>query len=214
MYVMERGLLTGIYSGGVHEKEGIIMEIEIKKLTPDMAEEYLQYFGHVAFTDHEEWVNCYCLESHLSQEENEKTFADKAVRRQKARELVQNGIMQGYLVYDGGAVVGWCNAADKTSYEPIMAEEEFQTLPPKKGEIKVIYCFELAPDYRGKGITHLLLDRIIRDAKEEGYSYIEAYPFLDTDFAWQYHGPIPLYEKHGFEQIAEKSWFRIMQKKL
>ncbi|MDE7298298.1 MAG: GNAT family N-acetyltransferase [Lachnospiraceae bacterium] len=72
----------------------------------------------------------------------------------------------------------------------------------------------MARAYRGKGFTQLLLDRIIKDAKEDGYSYIEAYPFLDTSFAWQYHGPIPLYEKHGFQQIAEKSWFRVMQKKL
>ncbi|MCI9221229.1 MAG: hypothetical protein HFH94_16165 [Lachnospiraceae bacterium] len=31
---------------------------------------------------------------------------------------------------------------------------------------------------------------------------------------YQYHGPIPLYEKHGFRMIAEKEWFCIMQKKL
>lgn len=191
------------------------MEIEIKKLTPDMADEYLYYFDNIAFTDHAEWANCYCLESHVTQEENEKTFADRALRREMAKKMVEDELMQGYLVYSGGAAIGWCNAGDKTDYGPIMAEGEFETLKnPGRGEIKVIYCFELAPGYRGKGIAHQLLEQIIQDAREEGYSLLEAYPFLDKDFEYQYHGPVPLYEKHGFTQIAEKSWFRIMQKKL
>ena len=191
------------------------MEIEIKKLTPGMANEYLRYFEEVAFTDHDEWANCYCLESHLTREENEATFTDRALRREKAKKLVEDGVMQGYLVYSGSKVIGWCNAGDKTDYDPIMAEGEFETLKnPGRGEIKVVYCFEIAPGYRGKGITHQLLERILQDAKEEGYSYVEAYPFLDRDFEYQYHGPVPLYEKHGFTQIAEKSWFRIMQRKL
>ena len=96
-----------------------------------------------------------------------------------------------------------------------MAEGEFETMKnPHRGQIKVVYCFELAPGYRGKGISHQLLEQIIQDAKEEGYSWLEAYPFADRDFEYQYHGPVPLYEKHGFVQIAEKSWFRIMQRKL
>lgn len=50
------------------------MEIETKKLTPDMADEYLRYFEEVAFTDHDEWANCYCLESHLPREEMKQPF--------------------------------------------------------------------------------------------------------------------------------------------
>lgn len=191
------------------------MEIEIKKLTPDMADEYLRYFEEVAFTDHDEWANCYCLESHLPREENEATFQDREFRRNTARKMVEDGLMQGYLVYSGGAAIGWCNAGDKVDYEPIMAEGEFETMKnPHRGQIKVVYCFELAPGYRGKGISHQLLEQIIQDAKEEGYSWLEAFPFADRDFEYQYHGPVPLYEKHGFVQIAEKSWFRIMQRKL
>ncbi len=67
---------------------------------------------------------------------------------------------------------------------------------------------------RGKGIAHLLLDRIVQDAKEQSYSYVEGYPFADRKFEYQYHGPIPLYEKHGFRMVAQKEWFCIMQKKL
>lgn len=190
------------------------MDIKIEKLTPDRVEDYIYYFDHVAFTDHEEWANCYCLESHLSQEENEAMWTEKDHRREKARELIMKGIMQGYLVYDGDDVIGWCNAGDKTGYEPLMSNSIFETKKVGRGEIKAVYCFEIAPASRGKGITHLLLDRIVHDAEEEGYSYVEGYPFRDRKFEHQYHGPIPLYEKHGFQMFAERDWVCIMQKSL
>lgn len=181
-----------------------------------MSDEYLFYFDKVAFTDYEEWASCYCLESHLSQEENEALdFAEKKeARREKAKELVQRGIMQGYLLYDGEKAVGWCNAGDKMDYEPVVAWEAFRTAELERGLIKIIYCIEIAPAYRGRGITHLILDRVCRDAKEEGYKYVESYPFSDKKFEYQYRGPIYLYEKHGFETMKEGEWFRIMRKKL
>ena len=64
------------------------MEIEIKKLTPDMADEYLRYFEEVAFTDHDEWANCYCLESHLPREENEATIQDREFRQERWSRMV------------------------------------------------------------------------------------------------------------------------------
>lgn len=190
------------------------MDIQIRKLTPDMIEDYLYYFDNVAFQDHEEWAHCYCLESHLSQDENEELWGDKERRSERARGLIADGTMQGYLVYDDKNVVGWCNAGDKTGYKPLMENNIFETLKAGKGEIKAVYCFEIAPGYRGKGIANLLLDRIVQDAKEEGFSYVEGYPFTDREFAYQYHGPVPLYEKHGFQMIARRDWFCIMQKKI
>lgn len=190
------------------------MEIQIKKLTQDMTGDYLYYFDNVAFQDHEEWAGCYCLESHLSREENEAMWGDKARRSKKAEELIAGGILQGYLVYDGDEVIGWCNAGDKTGYEPLMENAVFETEKIGRGEIMSVYCFEIAAERRGTGIAHMLLDRIVRDAKEQGYSYVEGYPFTDREFEYQYHGPIPLYEKHGFQRIADRDWFCIMQKKI
>lgn len=115
-----------------------------------MAAEYLSYFDNVAFTDHEEWAECYCLESHLSQMEND-ALQGKASRRERARELIGQGIMQGYLVYEGETIVGWCNVGDKSSYAPLVENSDYETLNPCKGKIKAIYCFEIAPGSRGRG---------------------------------------------------------------
>jgi len=60
----------------------------------------------------------------------------------------------------------------------------------------------------------MLMEQIEEDARQEGYTYVEGYPFSDTNIEFQFHGPIHLYEKHGYKKVAERAWFIIMQKKL
>ena len=189
------------------------MEVQVRKLTKEMADAYLRFFDQDAFSDHVEWSACYCLESHLCKEENERLKA-KEERRQKAKELIESGIMSGYLVYEGDHVVGWCNAGEKDRYAPLCGNKEYMAEDGADGRIMAVYCIDIAPGYRGKGIAHLLLTRIIDDARKEGCSCVKGYPFSDRTLEYQFHGPIRLYEAHGFRMIAEKGRFCIMQKKL
>ena len=191
----------------------IKMDVCIKKLTPEMSDDFLYYFDNDAFSDHEEWSACYCLQSHLSKEEDAECIL-KEERRRKAEELVRQGVMTGYLVYDGGRVVGWCNAGDKSGYGPVCEDEDFFTDRVEKGKIKVLYCMDIAPGYRGRGIAKAVMERVLADAKEEGYSYVEGYPFSDTKRGYQYRGPVRLYEKYGFKLYREQDWFLIMRKEI
>lgn len=189
------------------------MDICIKKLLPKMVEDFLYYFDHDGFSDHEEWSACYCLQSHLSREEDE-SCVSKEERRQKAEYLVRQGVMNGYLIYDRDKVVGWCNAGDKADYGPVCADRAFFTDETLRGRIKVLYCIDIAHDYRGKGLANLIVERVLADAKEEGYSYVEGYPFSDTERDYQYRGPVRLYEKYGFEVYRKQDWFYIMRRKI
>ena len=45
-------------------------------------------------------------------EEAIKPFGVKG-RREKAKELILAGVMNGYLAFDGEKVIGWCNSDDK-----------------------------------------------------------------------------------------------------
>lgn len=187
------------------------MNIQFVKLTPHMADEFLHYFENDAFPENDPRIGCYCLESHLT---NEGEYTGVEERRGKAKELILNGTMTGYLIYDDKNIIGWCNTGDKTDYLPICENKEFQTEDSEKGRIKVLYCIDIAPDYQGKGIASLTMEQVLSDATKEGYAYVEGYPFVDRDFIWQYRGPVRLYEKFGFEMYAKKSWFYIMRKAL
>lgn len=186
------------------------MELRFEKLTPELTDEFFRFFDNDAFSDHKEWAGCYCLESHIKEEVESKYTREE--RREKATELIQNGIMNGYLIYDGDRIVAWCNAGDKTTFAPICENGEFATDSLVKGKIKMLYCIDIAPDYRGKGIADQIIEQVLADAKEEGYSYVEGYPLSDGAYPYQYKGPVRLYEKHGFETYRKNSWFYIMRK--
>lgn len=52
-------------------------------------------------------------------------------------------------------------------------------------------CFEIAPEYRGKGVAAALLNRVISDAKAEGYDI----PFL------LYDGHVLPFEDESIEAV-------------
>lgn len=43
-------------------------KITIRRLTPDLCEDWLHYFDEIAFKDHGDWGFCYCLEGHLDRD--------------------------------------------------------------------------------------------------------------------------------------------------
>ena len=146
-------------------------EITIRQLTPELIEDYFDFFDNRAFSDDSPYYPCYCNAFNLSLEQLQKDVFDKvpkygegkeAVRkalRASAWQMVQNGLIQGYLAYDNEIAVGWCNANDRLNYFRV-GEFDIDDAPvdseptdcPEKGYIKSIVCFEISPEYRGQGI--------------------------------------------------------------
>ncbi|MDE7250797.1 MAG: GNAT family N-acetyltransferase [Lachnospiraceae bacterium] len=190
------------------------MNIQFKKLMPQMADEFLHYFENVAFPENDPRSCWYCLESHLP---NESDYTAVAERREKAKELILNGIMTGYLIYDNDQVIGWCNVNARENYRfvtEMFREIGYQTGDEAGARVKAIYCFLIAPKYRGKGVARKLLERVCEDAAHDGYDCIEAYPFADERFEFQYHGGSKMYEQSGFTEVADLKYVKVMQKKL
>ena len=73
-----------------------------------------------------------------------------------------------------------CNANDRTNYYRV-GEFDLDHLPDEStyshsclpGQVLSIVCFEISPDYRGKGIAKQLLKQICSDAARNGYQYVE-----------------------------------------
>ncbi len=190
--------------------------VTIRPLRPELCEDWLGFFEKIAFGDHGEWAFCYCLEGHLDRETDDK-LTEPNDRRKKAVELIETGEMQGYLAYLDNTVVGWCNANDRKNYKYIA--EMFQKIgyqpnDKKDAKVKSIFCFVVAPEYRGKGIAQSLLERVCEDAARDGYSCVEAYPFADKKFEYQYHGTAGMYERNSFFEIADLNYVKVVRKNL
>src|SRR4030042_1999813 len=168
------------------------MATKIEPLTPELVDDFLHFFDHVAFADNPDWASCYCYFFHVSQDDWEKRERTKEENREGARQLILAGGMHGYLAYADGQPVGWCNANDKSSYRRLLDEKELWDADSDK--VGAIVCFIIAPDQRRKGIARQLLQGVCSGFESQGYDYVEAYPRQgELSAADQYHGPLSLY---------------------
>ncbi|MDR2657073.1 MAG: GNAT family N-acetyltransferase [Oscillospiraceae bacterium] len=202
----------------------------IKPLTPDLASDFFDFFDNRAFTDDSPEGPCYCQRFQMTREEEEVAIGDMLrqyggfgnalkhglvdILRELARQQIASGALHGYLAFIDGVSVGWCNANDKANFPEESANRARLYAPAEKRE-KIVVCFEIAPEYRGKGIAAALLQRVIDDAIVEGYAAIESLPRKrDGRYEWDFAGPIQLYKKAGFVTVEEREKDYVMRKEL
>ena len=193
-------------------------EIVIKKLSSELNKDYLDFFDNRAFTDNNPNGPCYCTSPNQDEESIKQMVSEfqengiKETVRKYAVKMLDAGEISGYLAFDAGISVGWCNAADIDSYSgfvPDIARDN------KCGKTVSIICFEIAPEYRGKGLATAFIERVCSDAKASGYDAVEGYAKIsETRDEYDFTGPIHLYEKAGFVRIMECNGQVVMRKVL
>ncbi|MCL2396898.1 MAG: GNAT family N-acetyltransferase [Defluviitaleaceae bacterium] len=195
------------------------MNIEIRKLTPDLAEEYAHFFDETPHDVNIDERKCYCVtwRSDAAYADNsDHWFPSREERRKRAIQFIKSGSLQGYLAYHNNKIVGWCNAnADCQGCVDYLREywpiEEYRT----DIKVKSIFCFVIAPDMQRKGIATQLVEHICKDAANDGFDFVEAYPSIKpTDATHHYVGFLEMYEKCGFTIQAEKGGKVVMRKEL
>jgi len=196
--------------------------IEIKKLIPDLVEDYLHFFDT---TEHygEKKMKCYCIMWCTDAAYNaggSYWYEDPVQRRKAALKRVESGAIQGYLAYHQDKVIGWCNANDKTACHQCMEHlRNNEALPIERCidgvKSKFVFCFAIAPEYMRQGIAAMLLRKVCEDAKHEGYAQVYAIPAKEFgDTGKSFMGPYSLYEKMGFHVIGENTDRYIVKKML
>lgn len=195
------------------------MDIEIKKLTPELTEDYLHFFDVTPHDDDTPGSKCYCVCWCSADHRIETDFSSQDKRRELARQYVKNGVIQGYLAYYGDRVVGWCNANTKSEcLHCISWQRNMQSVDTddKNLKIKSIFCFVIAPDMQRKGIATMLLKQVCDDAAQDGFDIVESYPKKEfMDKAHDFMGPSAMYEKLGFtiyKETKKKYGFTIFKK--
>ena len=193
------------------------MNIQIKKLTPDLAEDYAHFFDitpHDDGTDKAE-LPCYCItwrsdDSYIPDDRH--WFPTREERRECAIEYVKNGSLQGYLAYHGDEIVGWCNATADCQ-GGVNYLRSFWEIEEYNADIKVksIFCFTIAPKVQRMGVATKLLEYVCKDSADNGFDFVEAYSgtnAADHDC----RGHMAMYEKCGFTKSAEKDGRVVMRK--
>ena len=207
------------------------MKLEIKPLTAALAEDFFDFFDNRAFTDDSPMQPCFCCRPQMTVEQERTELFGlieanpgvmprdipgfKATLRKIAEQQIVNGDLQGYMAFDSGVAIGWCNANDKENYTTLGIDEgirnAYKANPNER--IKSVLCFEIAPNYRGKGIALALLTHICGDAKVNGFDAVEGYPYIRHQReTFDFNGPTRLFEKVGFTKVAEQGDVAIMRR--
>lgn len=195
------------------------MNITIKPLTPEFSADYFDFFENRAFTDNSPY-RCYCQTYQMTMEQVKAAYDNVGgpeigrVARKIAERQIDAGILRGYLAFVDGVSIGWCNANDKANF-PVESCIGTRFHAPAEKREKAVVCFEIAPEFRGKGVATALLRQAVADAEAEGYAAVEGFPVMrDERYEWDNPGPIRLYEKTGFIKVAEQDGRVVMRKEL
>lgn len=124
------------------------MNIEIRKLTPDLAEDYIHFLIQRHMMTMWMLTNV-IVYAGVMKIVKVKTFPQQRKRRKLALQYVKGNNIQGYLAYNGDKIIGWCNANTKSdclkcvswrrqmNYVPI--EDSYTGL-----KVKSVFCFTIA----------------------------------------------------------------------
>ena len=197
------------------------MNIEIKKLSPELINDYLDFFENHAFSDGSEFAGCYCVWYHWTEDlekEREKCTGElkENFKRNLAVKLIEKKELNGFLAYSDGIVIGWCNADSKQNYDRMSHKNapELWSGSDDNQKIISIVCYLVKPEMREKGVATELLKAVCQDAKKNGYDYVEAYPGINDDGSPHYHGSYSMYTKQGFHLVQGNSATTIARKEV
>lgn len=194
------------------------MNIEVRKLTPDLAEDYVHFFDVTPHDNNIPEHKCYCV-CWCNDDYEGKDFSSAEKRRNAAIQYVKDGNIQGYLAYHDNEIVGWCNANTKSECLKCASWRRFMDYVPLDSDdsikVKSIFCFTIAPEFQRKGIATLFLEQICKDAADNGFDFVEAYPYKESN--WQssnFGGYYEMYKKNGFHITHEADGNLVVRKAL
>ena len=190
--------------------------IDVVELDPSRVEDYLRLFD----PDSKEGVVCYCTRWNMTQEEIDTKIMEPAkknvaplaqISREIAAEMVRAGKIRGYLAYEDGVPVGWCNCADKKSYTFLARHV---TAGDEEEGIKSIVCMKVIPEKNFFRVGSALLDSVIKQAREEGYSFIEAYPNMNDTLCTTFGRNMHLILLYAFSLLSWNDGGTVWRKEL
>jgi ribosomal protein S18 acetylase RimI-like enzyme len=184
-------------------------EVRTAPLSAERADDYFRFFDARAFVDNPRWAGCYCYFPLHDPEKTDWHARTGEENRRAVAQCIAGGRASGYLAYDGDDVIGWCNVGPWSQY-PMLHDE------PEAGaeSIGVIFCFVIAPEFRGRGVARPLLSAACLGLRAQGLAWVYARPLRQAHGAAANHlGPLSMYLRAGFEIVREDAEGHVIVRK-
>jgi ribosomal protein S18 acetylase RimI-like enzyme len=176
------------------------LPLTIRRLKPELRDDWLRFFEGAAFADNLKWKSCYCQFLYVDHSKVDWAARTAQENRAAACERIDCGRMHGLLAYRGDQVVGWCNAAPRTLMESFADEPD-----PDAARLGQITCFVVAREHRRTGVARALLEAACEMLRQDGFAFAEVNPSRQAaSDAANHYGPLALFQSAGFTVVREE----------
>jgi GNAT superfamily N-acetyltransferase len=145
---------------------------------------------------------CWCL-SHRVDSRTNRSLTGRA-RGEYVEKLCRRSVPPGVLAYDDGAVAGWAGIAPRADL-PVARSTKIDAVDDLP--VWNIFCVRVQPGFRGRGISHALVQGAVDLAREHGAPAVEALPVdnqgAKVDLTMAFVGTRALFEAAGFAKVAD-----------
>ncbi len=125
-----------------------------------------------------------------------------------AERLCRDGVLKGYVATHYNNIIAFCNCKEKSRYKRLaIPEEGCADTAPKGSKILAIADLLISRDYRDCGLEEKLLESVLTDAKQQGYTHVEAYP-MESCLPEKFEKLLACYKRMGFHIIREVAFNR------
>lgn len=185
---------------------GVLGQLLFEPLTKNNWTKFVQLFGKKGACG-----NCWCMYYRLRKaafEEGKRQGGNEAAMK----ELVWSGRPAGLLAFHEGQPIAWCAFAPREDFLKLENSRVHKRIDDQS--VWSVPCTFIDKNFRGQGISVMLLKGVINYAKQAGIKIIEAYPTIPTkgrlpdSFAWI--GLYKSFERAGFEIVDRTSRNRPM----
>jgi ribosomal protein S18 acetylase RimI-like enzyme len=181
--------------------------VEVRRVTPDLDTLLLAFLGD----EGDGRGFCFCTAWWVPTWEEWKTRTAEENRALRM-DLLARGERDGYLLLDGGLVVGWCQVGPRDRLPKLVKQYGLAPDPAAWA----ITCFEISPSRRGRGAAALLLGGVLEDLRARGAARVQGFPRcgagLDPGEAWT--GPEGLFRSAGFVEVARGARGPVVERRL
>lgn len=181
--------------------------MEIRPLTPETWPDWAALVGRMGGV----WGGCWCMAFHDEGIGRKGQTAEGNRAAKEARVLA--GAAHAALVFDGGAVIGWCQYGPPAELPRIKNRKAYdQTQAPRPPADWRITCLFADPARRGQGVAGLALAGALDLIAAAGGGLVESFPdemATRTSPGFLWNGTLGLFLRAGFQrdrQIGKTRW--------
>lgn len=116
---------------------------------------------------------------------------------------VESGRHVGFLIYNGSDLVGWTGSGPKIDF-PFLKTKLGSRLSDFTSEIWSVGCLAIKEEYRGKGMSDVIVQAIAEEAEAKGATHLESYPTRPFHEPRVFRGTYQLYKRLGFAEVGSE----------